>query len=770
MSVKKKIILTSVTAFVLIVGIAVGAFAINTGVSADQYQKYYDLGCKYLSEGDYEASVTAFAAALKFDRGNPDAVLGLAEAYIHTGDFDAASDLLDTLDVPDQARQEKLAQLLDLISLNLVLRSVDTSSFPSVQIEISYNGESFNAAENNFHVLENGEERDIVSLTANSQTITLVFMAASTVTENELRKVRIGFQHKGLYMTADITYQTPEFKAADVSLVSTDASDFPMIRAYFSVENPDTGEPVDHIPESAFKIEEKLEGGKYLAREIENVSQLESNAGIAIDLVADKSGSISDEDMLRVKQVLSEFVSQLQYGVGDVAEILAFDTTVSVLSDFTNDPESLNQGISYMTSYGSTAFYDALIAAVNRVSQQSGSRCVAAFTDGLDNSSTNSSDDVISYAIECGVPVFIIGVGSDIDETTLRNIAESTGGAYWYIDSLYDLDQIYKTIYTDQKKLYVVEYKTDDSSDLNQTRDITVSFAGNGFKSEYNVAFTPTVVAADNGGVRVDDPTGLYSIIDSNEIDRIVQNTCGEGTNFTVFVKDLGTGAEFGTANAKTALSASALINIPVLFTIADAIADGSIDIKTKIPFSYTYPGRGIIKPESDGTDMTIEYLMACMLKYSDNNATNSLINYLTLDRINNVCHNYDFLSVNMQRLLVAGATTSPDNYISASDLAGMLEMLYSDSFGLGKNYLTSNFVIQDSQKNVGVGKYLDSTSLFLNHNAILPNKYNELALISDGATTYIIAVMSDNGSSQSAADAAAAISKYVYQCIDGLH
>ena len=61
-----------------------------------QWQEQYDLGVRYLSEGNYEEAVIAFTAAIEIDPKRPEAYVGLADAYIGTGDFDRAEESLLT--------------------------------------------------------------------------------------------------------------------------------------------------------------------------------------------------------------------------------------------------------------------------------------------------------------------------------------------------------------------------------------------------------------------------------------------------------------------------------------------------------------------------------------------------------------------------------------------------------------------------------------------------------------------------------------------------
>ena len=63
---------------------------------APDWQAQYDLGVRYLSEGNYEEAILAFEAAIEIDPRNADAYRKLAEAYEKTGDEDAALRTLET--------------------------------------------------------------------------------------------------------------------------------------------------------------------------------------------------------------------------------------------------------------------------------------------------------------------------------------------------------------------------------------------------------------------------------------------------------------------------------------------------------------------------------------------------------------------------------------------------------------------------------------------------------------------------------------------------
>ncbi len=77
----------------------------------NSYQKQYDLGIRYLSDGNYEEAIIAFTAAIEIDAKRAEACIGLYDVYITQGDIDAAQQILQQgISITDD---EKLYALLE---------------------------------------------------------------------------------------------------------------------------------------------------------------------------------------------------------------------------------------------------------------------------------------------------------------------------------------------------------------------------------------------------------------------------------------------------------------------------------------------------------------------------------------------------------------------------------------------------------------------------------------------------------------------------------
>lgn len=79
--------------FVLTICLTLGLCA--CGQKAPTWQEQYDLGVRYLSEGNYEEAIIAFTAAIEIDPKNAEAYIGLADVYIQQGEYEKAREILE---------------------------------------------------------------------------------------------------------------------------------------------------------------------------------------------------------------------------------------------------------------------------------------------------------------------------------------------------------------------------------------------------------------------------------------------------------------------------------------------------------------------------------------------------------------------------------------------------------------------------------------------------------------------------------------------------
>ena len=108
-----------------------------------------------------------------------------------------------------------------------------------------------------------------------------------------------------------------------------------------------------------------------------------------------------------------------------------------------------------------TAFYDGVKASLAQVQQGSNARkLIIAMTDGQDNSSANTIQDIVAESNSLGgIPIYTVAFGSErqVDENDLQELAQLTGGEYKRVEGT-DLTGLFQSIQTGIRFQYVVSF------------------------------------------------------------------------------------------------------------------------------------------------------------------------------------------------------------------------------------------------------------------------------------------------------------------------
>ncbi len=104
---------------------------------------------------------------------------------------------------------------------------------------------------------------------------------------------------------------------------------------------------------------------------------------------------------------------------------------------------------------GSTAFIDSIGLGIEKLRGRSNPRkFILAMTDGRENASQLDESQAIELAKQNNISIYTIGFGSGTDETSLRNIAQQTGGTFFLANDT-DLTTAYQSIQTNIRYQYV---------------------------------------------------------------------------------------------------------------------------------------------------------------------------------------------------------------------------------------------------------------------------------------------------------------------------
>jgi Ca-activated chloride channel homolog len=231
-----------------------------------------------------------------------------------------------------------------------------------------------------------------------------------------------------------------------------------------------------------------------LARPQRVNEQIEQTAeGIDIVLVMDVSGSMELQDiapnrLAAAKEVALDFIKgRIQDRIG----MVVFAGDAYSLSPLTTDYQLLRENINAITfkmiPNDGTAIGSALAVAINRMRDSNAkSKVIILLSDGENTAGSLDPELAAQLAYAYGIKLYTIGIGKDgrvaydvdstgkklyvetqLDETSLRKIAETTEGRFFRADSKSTLQEIFRNI-NKMEKTEVSEKRFRDTRDYYQ--------------------------------------------------------------------------------------------------------------------------------------------------------------------------------------------------------------------------------------------------------------------------------------------------------------
>jgi Ca-activated chloride channel family protein len=196
------------------------------------------------------------------------------------------------------------------------------------------------------------------------------------------------------------------------------------------------GRPVIDLTKEDFQVFEDgvLQAVRYFSREVRQP--------LRIGLVLDTSNS-ARRALEFEKDAASEFVFNMLQGRSSKNQIFlqTFDATSSIVQDFTNDPEMLNEKIWGLKAGGGKALYDAIYFACKEKMLNSGPpedmrRILVLVSDGRDVESEHTLEEALSMARKAETMIYAIGNTAygyaNPADKTLERISVETGGAAYF--------------------------------------------------------------------------------------------------------------------------------------------------------------------------------------------------------------------------------------------------------------------------------------------------------------------------------------------------
>ena len=222
------------------------------------------------------------------------------------------------------------------------------------------------------------------------------------------------------------------------------------------------GAPVPGLQASDFQLCEDNKPQKIA------IFERQSSTPLNIVMALDASESVFGDEHLE-REAARSFVKSL-IRTQDRIDLMSFADNVDEVVSFTNDPQRVESGFGHIERGDSTALYDAIYLASERLGEEPATggarRVVVLITDGENTTRHGSYDAALEQAERAGAMVYsliLVPIAADAGRNTggehaLIQMARDTGGKFYYVADKHDLAPAFQRVSEDLRTQYTIGY------------------------------------------------------------------------------------------------------------------------------------------------------------------------------------------------------------------------------------------------------------------------------------------------------------------------
>ena len=240
-----------------------------------------------------------------------------------------------------------------------------------------------------------------------------------------------------------------------------------------TVHDKDTRKFVTDLSREDFEI---YEDG--VLQSVTNFAQ-QIDLPLTIGLCVDTSSSVRLK-LAFEKEAAVDFLYSVMRPFDRVA-LIEFDTGVTLIHDFTSNPNDLVREIEQLKAGGGTSLYDAIyLVSEQKMLNQSGRKTVVILSDGADLTSKHTFEETLRMAYQAEVTIYAISTtrfGADVDhegDNALKQLTESTGGRVFFPYSTSQLSVAFQEIDQELRSQYNLTYIPTNKRKDGEFREVKV--------------------------------------------------------------------------------------------------------------------------------------------------------------------------------------------------------------------------------------------------------------------------------------------------------
>jgi Ca-activated chloride channel family protein len=192
----------------------------------------------------------------------------------------------------------------------------------------------------------------------------------------------------------------------------------------------------------------------------------DEDAPVSLGVVFDVSGSMSGEKIMKAREALQRFIETSHSR--DEYFLIGFNQRAQLLMDRTRDSDALLQKLTFVATKGQTALYDACYLGVERVTRGAHQkRAVLLISDGQDNSSRYTFNELRRMLKETDVIIYAVGIVSGGDDNQLgwggrailEELAGVSGGKAFFPSTGAEMNDTFERIALELRTQYSIGFR-----------------------------------------------------------------------------------------------------------------------------------------------------------------------------------------------------------------------------------------------------------------------------------------------------------------------
>ena len=262
------------------------------------------------------------------------------------------------------------------------------------------------------------------------------------------------------------------------SSIATYRADVQMVTVSFKVEQK--GKPVTGLAPSQVKV---LEDG--IEQRIDRFIQSRASAAdkaagrvpTSIFVLVDTSNGMY-RDIAHAYDSIADFIRGLD--PDDPVAVYTFSRNLFRASELTKDRYKAIASVQRSAAGDDTALYNALLLTIRDAAKVRGPKQIVVFSNGADDASMVSPDDVARIAESEGIPISVVSTNlkDQISQITWNRITSKTGGEVYFAKEWQDQRLAFESLAEKVRNTYTLTYYT--SSDNPGFRTLELRIKGKG--------------------------------------------------------------------------------------------------------------------------------------------------------------------------------------------------------------------------------------------------------------------------------------------------